>query len=435
MSFESLGVAKWLCEALEVMAIYSPSAIQKVCIPEILKGRDCVGGAKTGSGKTIAFAAPMLTQWSKDPFGVYGLILTPTRELAIQIAEQFAALGANMNIKTAIVVGGVDMVEQSLQLQKRPHFVIATPGRLADHIRSSGDETVKGLTRAKVLVLDEADRLLSDSFADDLAECLAILPPPEKRQTLLFTATITDPVKQLKDQPARAGKPSMFVHEVAVDSIAIPSTLSQWYVLVPSYVREAYLFQILTLEENKEKSVIVFVNRTRTAELLRRLLQIMSVRTTSLHSEMPQRERMNSLGRFKAEAARVLVATDVASRGLDIPTVEMVINFDIPADADDYIHRVGRTARAGRSGDSISFVSERDVSRIANIEERVGTKMAKYEQVTDSLIIKDSLKAVSTAKREAIMEMEKENFGERRRIQNEKRRILADHVKDKRTRS
>jgi ATP-dependent RNA helicase DDX49/DBP8 len=428
MAFENLGVAKWLCESLEVMAIHAPSAIQKACIPEILNGRDCIGGAKTGSGKTIAFAAPMLTKWSKDPFGVYGLILTPTRELAIQIAEQFAALGANMNVKTAIIVGGVDMVEQSLQLQKKPHFVIATPGRLADHIRSSGEETIKGLSRAQFLVLDEADRLLSDTFADDLAECLGVLPPPERRQTLLFTATITEPVKQLKDQPVKPGKQPMFVHEVSVDSVAIPTTLTQWYLLLPSYVREAHLYQVLTLDENKDKSVIVFVNRTKSAELLRRMLQILSVRTTSLHSEMPQSERMNALGRFKAEAARVLVATDVASRGLDIPTVELVINFDIPADADDYIHRVGRTARAGRSGDSISFVTERDVTRIENIEERVGSKMTKYEKVTDSMIIKESLKTVSTAKREAMMEMEKENFGERRRIQNEKRRAVASRV-------
>ncbi|ANB12449.1 ATP-dependent RNA helicase DBP8 [Sugiyamaella lignohabitans] len=422
MSFESLGVSKWLVEALNVMAIHSPSAIQSACIPAILDGRDCIGGAKTGSGKTIAFAAPMLTKWSLDPFGICGLILTPTRELAIQIAEQFAALGANMNVRTAVIVGGVDMVNQTLELQRRPHFVIATPGRLADHIKSSGPEAMNGLKRVQYLVLDEADRLLSSSFAEDLEECINILPPPEKRQTLLFTATITDAVRSLQDAPVKPGKKRPFMHEVVTDdAVAIPASLSQSFLLVPSYVKEAYLFSILTHEDNKNKSAIVFVNRTKTAELLRRVLQSLEVRATSLHSQMPQSERINALGRFRAEAARVLVATDVAGRGLDIPVVEMVINFDIPADADDYVHRVGRTARAGRAGESISLVTERDVSRIENIEKRVGSKMDKYEKVTDTQVIETSLKKISTAKREAGMDMDKENFGERKRIQKEKK--------------
>ena len=168
MSFEELGVSKWLSEALNSMKIHTPTSIQSACIPKILKGHDCIGGAKTGSGKTIAFAAPMLTQWSEDPSGIYGLVLTPTRELALQIAEQFAALGSSMNIKVSVIVGGEDIVKQALELQRRPHFVIATPGRLADHILNSGEDTVCGLRRVKYLILDEADRLLSNSFGGDL---------------------------------------------------------------------------------------------------------------------------------------------------------------------------------------------------------------------------------------------------------------------------
>uniref|UniRef100_A0A060T3I4 ARAD1A15796p n=1 Tax=Blastobotrys adeninivorans TaxID=409370 RepID=A0A060T3I4_BLAAD len=433
MSFSSLGVAKWLEEALAVMAIHTPSAIQKACIPAILDGRDCIGGARTGSGKTIAFAAPMLTEWSKDPYGICGLVLTPTRELALQIAEQFAALGANMDIKTAVIVGGMDMVSQAIELQKKPHFVIATPGRLADHINSSGEETISGLRRVRYLVLDEADRLLSPGFADDLQECMSVVPESSKRQTLLFTATVTDAVRSLKDAPAKPGKKPPFLHEVVTaDDVAIPPTLSQTYLFIPSYVKEAFLYSTLTLEENKDKSVIVFVNRTRTAETLRRMLQNLDVRTTSLHSEMKQSERINALGRFRAEAARVLVATDVASRGLDIPIVEMVINFDIPADADDYVHRVGRTARAGRKGESLSFVTERDVQRIENIEERVGSKMEKYELVNDAKIIKDgALKTASTARRQAIMEMDKEGFGEKK--ESRKRRQETKGTKTKRS--
>ncbi|KAM9933392.1 hypothetical protein OXX80_006984, partial [Metschnikowia pulcherrima] len=214
MSFADLGIAKWLDESLAAMKIHTPTQIQKACIPEILKGRDCIGGARTGSGKTIAFAGPMLTKWSEDPSGIFGLVLTPTRELAMQIAEQFAALGAQMNIKLSVVVGGEDIVKQALELQKRPHFVIATPGRLADHILHSGEETVKGLRHVKYLVLDEADRVLSNTFSKDVARCLAVLPPPTERQTLLFTATVTDAVRSLKNKPQGANKPPVFLHEV-----------------------------------------------------------------------------------------------------------------------------------------------------------------------------------------------------------------------------
>lgn len=421
MSFNDLGVARWLSESLDAMKIYTPTSIQSACIPAILKGHDCIGGAKTGSGKTIAFAAPMLTRWSEDPFGIFGLILTPTRELALQIAEQFAALGANMNIKVAVVVGGEDFVQQTLALQRKPHFVIATPGRLADHILNSGEETISGLRRVKYLVLDEADRLLSNSFGSDLQRCFDVLPPSDKRQTLLFTATITDAVRALKEKPPTPGKPPVFMHEVeTVDKVAIPSTLQISYVFVPSYVKEAYLNSILHLEQFKDSTAVIFVNRTTTAEVLRRMLRKLDFRVASLHSEMPQSERTNSLHRFKAGAARILIATDVASRGLDIPTVELVINFDIPADPDDFIHRVGRTARAGRKGDAVSIIGEKDIDRIQSIEERINKKMELLEDVNDDNVIKESLSATSVAKRESLMEMDKENFGERKKINRKK---------------
>ncbi|CAK9437295.1 uncharacterized protein LODBEIA_P16730 [Lodderomyces beijingensis] len=421
-AFQDLGVAKWLSDSLEAMQIRKPTSIQSACIPEILKGRDCIGGAKTGSGKTIAFASPMLTQWSEDPFGIFGLVLTPTRELALQIAEQFVALGSQMNIKVCVVVGGEDIVKQALELQKRPHFVIATPGRLADHILNSGEETVAGLKRVRYLVLDEADRLLSNSFGSDLERCFSILPASDKRQTLLFTATVTDAVKALREKPRSGDKSPVFMHQVeSVDKVAIPKTLSTLYVFVPSYVKEAYLNSILQLAKYKESTAVVFVNRTMTAEVLRRALRKLDFKVASLHSEMPQTERTNSLHRFKAGAARILIATDVASRGLDIPTVELVVNFDIPADPDDFIHRVGRTARAGRKGDAVSIIGEKDIDRIQSIEERINKKMELLEDVNDDKVIKDSLQLMTTAKREAMMEMDKEGFGERRKTNKRKR--------------
>ncbi|OBA21768.1 DEAD/DEAH box type DNA/RNA helicase, partial [Hanseniaspora valbyensis NRRL Y-1626] len=167
-NFSKLGCAKWLVEALNAMKITTPTEIQRHCIPEILNGKNCIGGAKTGSGKTIAFAAPMLTEWSKDPCGMFGVVLTPTRELAMQIAEQFSALGSSMNIRISICVGGEDIIKQSLELQRRPHFIIATPGRFAHHIIQGNEEFVNNLKRLKYLVLDEADMLLTNTFSSDL---------------------------------------------------------------------------------------------------------------------------------------------------------------------------------------------------------------------------------------------------------------------------
>lgn len=427
MTFSELGVARWLDEALSAMQIHTPTEIQSKCIPEILKGRDCIGGAKTGSGKTIAFGAPMLTKWSEDPMGIFGLVLTPTHELAMQIAEQFAALGAQMNIRLAVVIGGEDMMEQALKLQKRPHFVIATPGRLADHILNSGEETIKGFRSVKYLVLDEADRVLSNTFSKDLARCLSVLPESSERLTVLFTATVTDAILSLRDKPQREGKPPVFLHEVkSVDKVALPSTLLLYYVFVPSYVKEPYLHSMLTLEKYAKANIIVFVNRTHTAELLRRALRKLDFRVASLHSQMTQLERTSSLHRFRAQAARILIATDVASRGLDIHTVELVVNFDIPANPDDFIHRAGRTARAGRLGDSVCIVSERDVERINAIEKRVNKKMELLPDVDDDRVISSSLQKIGAAKREALMDMDRENFGAKREI-NKKKRERPSH--------
>ncbi|KAF8468963.1 P-loop containing nucleoside triphosphate hydrolase protein [Kalaharituber pfeilii] len=410
-SFAALGVSKWLVDSLAAMAIRKPTPIQAACIGPILEGRDCIGGSRTGSGKTVAFAAPILQKWAEDPFGIFALILTPTRELALQMAEQFNALGSPQNIKLCLLIGGVDMREQAISLASRPHIVIATPGRLADHIRSSGEDTICGLRRARFVVLDEADRLLTDSFAEDLEECISVVPSAEQgRQTLLFTATVTDEVRMLKEKPVAKGRKPVFICEVDTDQISIPPTLLQSYLLIPTPTREAYLHTLLSTPRNEKKSAIIFTNRTYSATLLTQTLKLLGHRVTALHSDLPQRERIDSLGRFRAQAARILIATDVASRGLDIPVVELVINFDVPRDPDDYIHRVGRTARAGKKGESVTFVTEHDVLLVHAIEERAGKKMEKYED-DDSVslegrVVREALQLVSEKKREAIMNID-----------------------------
>ncbi|GMG21917.1 unnamed protein product [Ambrosiozyma monospora] len=418
--FKALGLPKWLCEALSAMRITTPTAIQKATIPEILKGRDCIGGAKTGSGKTISFGAPMLSHWAEDPSGIFGIVLTPTRELAMQIAEQFTALGANVNLKVSLVIGGESMIEQANQLKENPDFVVATPGRLA-HIINEHPDDVRGFKRVKYLVLDEADRLLTDSFTEDLSDCFGALPNPSKRQTLLFTATVTDSVRALAEKPVSEGKQPVFLHELdKVDDVVIPEKLYLGFILSPFYIKEAILHHVLSSEKFKDSIVIVFTNRSETAEILRRTLRNLGIRVTSLHSEMPQSERTNSLHRFRAGAARVLVATDLASRGLDIPSVELVVNFDIPRDPDDFIHRVGRTARAGRNGDALSLITPNDLDRVLAIEERIQRKMEEYGNYSDNDVIKNSLKPTSQAKVEAKMELEKEGFGERKKQQRKR---------------
>ncbi|KAL8673326.1 MAG: hypothetical protein Q9168_002250 [Polycauliona sp. 1 TL-2023] len=413
LSFATLGAAPWLITSLANMAITRPTGIQKGCIPKILEGRDVIGGSKTGSGKTVAFTVPILQTWAENPVGIYAVILTPTRELALQILEQVKAISSTQDLKPILVVGGTEMRPQAIALGQRPHIVIATPGRLADHIRTSGSDTIQGLRRTRIVVLDEADRLLAPgagSMLPDVETCLSALPPSNERQTCLFTATVTPEVMALKNLPRARDRPPIFVCEVDSSDLAVPASLHQTYLQVPLTYREAYLHMLLLTNRNvAKKAVIVFCNRTATANLLERLLRSLDHRVTSLHSLLPQGERTSNLARFRAAAARIMIATDVASRGLDIPEVDLVVNYDVPRNPDDYVHRVGRTARAGRKGEAITLVGQRDVQLFLAIEARVGAKMEAYEEEgvnIESRVIRDGLKEVGVRKREAILGIE-----------------------------
>ena len=448
-TFTSLDVSPWLVHSLAAMAIQNPTEIQKACIPEILRGRDCIGGSRTGTGKTVAFAVPILQKWAEDPFGIYALVLTPTRELALQIYEQFQALGNPQNLKAVLITGGSDMRPQAVALAKRPHIVVATPGRLADHILSSGKETMVGLSRAKVVVFDEADRLLAPgpgSMLPDLNTCLSALPPSSSRLTLLFTATVTPEVRALKEAPRPKDRLPIFISEISdhIDSasqgtstsnILIPSTLSQTYLQVPMTHKDAFLHVLLSvpsLTKSPPASIIIFTNRTSTADLLHRTLLQLSHPVTSLHSSLPQSQRNRNLSSFRAQTSRILIATDVASRGLDIPDVQCVINYDVPRNPTDYVHRVGRTARAGRKGTSITFVGQRDVSLVLAIEEYVGAKMAEWEEegvnVETRVVRGRTLKDVAEARMEALRDVEggKDVSGWRRKIKKDRKRAFEE---------
>ncbi|OLY83342.1 ATP-dependent RNA helicase dbp8 [Smittium mucronatum] len=412
-TFKDLGVGDWLIDALKAVEISKPTEIQRACISEILKGRDVIGGAKTGSGKTAAFALPILHNLSLDPFGVFALILTPTRELAIQIADQFTVFGKSINLKTTIIVGGLDMMDQALSLSKRPHIVVATPGRLADHVKSCSDAV--NFSRIKYLVLDEADQLLTPTFAPDLEVIMDAIPP--SKSTLLFTATMSPSVTQYYNMKKSTGNPP-FVH-IMQDEVKTVAELDQYYILVPSYVKDSYLVQLLLKEDYTGKSIIIFANRCKTAEIINVMLKKLGFKSTSLHSKMGQQDRLNSLGRFRAMATKILVTTGVGSRGLDIPFVDLVINLDCPRDPNEYIHRVGRTARAGRSGEAISIVTENDVNLVLGIEEKIGKKLNELK--IDEKDVLDKLSKVMAARRVAAMHLIDNSFGEKDYIRNKKK--------------
>ncbi|KAI0036783.1 DEAD-domain-containing protein [Vararia minispora EC-137] len=466
------------------MSIRTPTEIQAACIPHLLAGKallicvfsmDCIGNAKTGSGKTIAFALPILQKLSADPYGLFALILTPTRELAFQISEQFAVLGAPLNVRTAVVVGGMDMIAQAIELNNRPHIIIATPGRLVDHMRSSSAEW--DLSRVRFLVLDEADRLLTQSFADDLAHLFVALP--SDRQTALFTATWTSSIDAVADAPPRPGRQKPYIHKVTERTETVEA-LKQLYILVPSHVREVYLFYLLThvpaeiahmrraVPETKKKGTVskrkekpkpkpkrahdveqeleqppptvIFCARARTAAFITSFLQTLGVRATALHSRLTQRDRLMSLQLFRSNVVPVLVSTDVGARGLDIEGVALVVNWDLPGEPEEYTHRVGRTARAGRSGMAVSFVCERDEDKVHRIEDRIHVRLEELSLPEESVL--EHLSRVGTAKRQAAMasacidgfgakaeyfwtqDIHDSSFGKREAIHREKRRIV-----------
>lgn len=365
-TFASLGVCEQLTEACDALGWKKPSAIQVQSLPLALEGRDLIGLAQTGSGKTAAFAIPILQALLEKPQPLFACVLSPTRELAIQIAEQFEALGSGIGVKCVVVVGGVDMMAQAIALAKRPHVLVGTPGRLLDHLSNTKGFNLRTL---KYLVLDEADRLLNMDFEQEINEILKVIP--RERNTYLFSATMTNKVAKL--QRACLKNPA----KVEVSSkYSTVDTLKQQYLFVPAKHKDCYL--VFLLNEMSGSTTMVF---TRTCESTRRLaliLRNLGLDAIPISGQMSQPKRIGALNKFKAGERNILICTDVASRGLDIPSVDMVINYDIPTNSKDYIHRVGRTARAGRSGLAVSLVTQYDVELYQRIELLIGKKLPGY---------------------------------------------------------
>ena len=390
-AFCKLGVCKELAEAAVSLGWKEPSAIQEQAVPLVLQNRDVIGLAQTGSGKTGAFALPIIQALLDKPQAMFSLVLSPTRELAIQIAQQFEALGSGIGIKCAVLVGGIDMMAQAISLARRPHVIVGTPGRVVDHLTNTKGFHLKAL---KHLVLDEADRLLNMDFEQEIDQILKVVP--KERRTQLFSATMTNKVAKLQ----RACLQDPVKVEVA-SKYSTVDTLRQQYLFVPAKYKDCYLTFLLT--ELAGSTGIIF---TRTCDATRRLslmLRNLGFGAVPIHGQMSQPKRLAAMNKFKAGDRQLLIATDVASRGLDIPSVDMVINYDVPINSKDYVHRVGRTARAGRSGRAVTIVTQYDVEMIQKIESLIGLKLELYPSEQESVLL--FVERVSEAQRIATMQM------------------------------
>nr|XP_050850130.1 probable ATP-dependent RNA helicase DDX49 [Vespula vulgaris] len=415
-SFTDLNLNSWIISQCNSMGLKKPTPIQQQCIPRILAGDNCIGCAKTGSGKTLAFALPILQKLCEDPYGIFALILTPTRELAFQIADQFAAIGKSINLKKCVIVGGMDMMVQGLELAKKPHVVVATPGRLADHIESCNTFS---LEKIKFLVLDEADRLLGGSFDEQLKIILPTLS--KQKQVLLFSATITDALDKAKH--LAPGK--VFMWEAKDESgIATVKELDQRYVLCPKDAIDSFLVEVVRTFRitNETGSIMIFTDTCKNCQLLSMTLNEVGFINVALHAMIKQKERLAALNKFKSNHIKILIATDVAARGLDITGVELVINHTIPNVPKEYIHRVGRTARAGKGGMAISLITPYDIKLLHAIEDIIGTKLIEYK-IDDEEVV-TILTQVSVAKREAEIKLDEADFYEKKIINKRKKLLL-----------
>ncbi|CCH60152.1 hypothetical protein TBLA_0C03500 [Henningerozyma blattae CBS 6284] len=417
-SFSELKLVPELVEACKNLNYEKPTPIQSRAIPPALEGKDIIGLAQTGSGKTAAFAIPILNKLWEDQQPYYACIMAPTRELAQQIKEQFDSLGALMGVRSVCIVGGMNMMDQARDLMRKPHIIIATPGRLMDHLENTRGFSLRKL---KFLVMDEADRLLDLEFGPVLDRILKILPT-QGRTTYLFSATMTSKIDKL--QRASLTNP---VKCAVSNKYQTVDTLIQTLMVVPGGLKNTYL--IYLINEFVGKSIIIFTRTKANAERLSLLSNTLEFDAIALHGDLNQNQRTGALDLFKAGKKSILIATDVAARGLDIPSVDIVINYDIPVDSKSYIHRVGRTARAGRSGKSISLVSQYDLELILRIEDVLGKKLPKENVDRDIILsLRDSVEKTNG---EVIMELNRRNKEKQLRGKGRRGRMIAKDNMDK----
>lgn len=433
-TFQGLGIKDRLqIRLLNSLEIQKPTKVQKYCIPQILKKLNVVACSETGSGKTAAFLLPILQELSIEAYGIFALIVAPTRELAIQLNEQVMILGSSLSVSSCLLIGGESSQKQTSKLLERPNFVVATPGRLYHHLTSPSTPFVKYL---RFLVLDEADKLFTPDFLPLIEKCIHRIDNlqesnREKRQNLLFSATYPSDMSQIYEFFKRHNSLKLFEYQIESSTLTkTPTSLTHHYVLSPKHIKLAYFLGLLryflesellettslrisslsklskvkqredydrTLAERPEQ-IIVFTSTTDMCALLYNILLRLNFnrdQVKCLHSKLDQSERKRNLRHFKRSLTKILVATDVASRGLDIPKVDLVINYDVPKYPEVYIHRAGRTGRATRKGEVVTIITERDTKRnkIKPIEKRLGSELEIFKKISE----KDALLLLTKA--------------------------------------
>ncbi|MDD5644796.1 MAG: DEAD/DEAH box helicase [bacterium] len=352
ISFDGLGIAPKTLETLDRLKFAHPTPIQYKAIPVAINGSDIIGVAQTGTGKTLAFAIPVVQRLSPNKGKC--LVLVPTRELALQVNETFRKIAPAFGIKTAVIMGGVPIRSQLNELKKNPRVIIATPGRLVDHIKQ---KTVH-LNDTEILILDEADRMLDMGFRPDIERILKFIP--KNRQTMLFSATIPEEIVSIG-----AAHMKLPIHIEVAPSGTTAERIIQELFIVKKETKKELLGKLLNRYRG---SVLLFARTRRGAAKLRRLITAMGHNAAEIHSDRTLAQRKEALEGFKRGKYRILVASDIAARGIDVVGIETVINYDLPDNAENYVHRIGRTARAGHEGRAISLATPEQGGEIRNIE-------------------------------------------------------------------
>ena len=353
MNFGGLGIAPKLLEVISKLGFTTPTSIQYKAIPVAVEGKDIIGIAQTGTGKTLAFGVPLVQQILKNKKGK-GLIILPTRELALQVEEMIQKIGRVFGIKTAVLIGGASMYNQVCLIRHNPHIVIGTPGRINDHIQ----QRTLNLNDVSILVLDEADRMFDMGFAPQIKKILQVVP--KDRQTMLFSATMPDDIVKIASNhmkfPVRV--------EIARSGTTAENVEHELFVVK----KDQKLALLKKLLADYKGSVLIFLRIKHNARKICNELRNIGISAAEIHSNRSLGQRKEALEGFKLGRYRVLVATDIAQRGIDVKGIELVVNFDLPEDAEDYVHRIGRTGRAGMAGKAISFCLPDQGSKVREIE-------------------------------------------------------------------
>ncbi|MTV82944.1 DEAD/DEAH box helicase [Secundilactobacillus folii] len=399
MKFSELGLTKSLLKAVERNGYEEATPIQAQTIPMVLEGKDVIGQAQTGTGKTAAFALPILQNIDRDDPNIQALVISPTRELAIQNQEQIYQLGREERAKVQVVYGGADIRRQINSLKNHPQVLVGTPGRLLDHMNR---HTVK-LDHIKMLVLDEADEMLNMGFLEDIESI--IKATPSERQTMLFSATMPDEIKRVGVQFMKDPQyVKIKAKELTTDLI------DQYYIRAKDYEK----FDVMTrmFDVQAPDLSIVFTRTKRRVDEIARGLEARGYNAAGIHGDLTQKRRMQILNQFKHGQLDILVATDVAARGIDVEDVTHVFNYDIPQDPDSYVHRVGRTGRAGHHGVSLTFVTPNEMDYLREIEKLTKVRMLPLKPPSEAEAFNGQLSNAETTVKELVDKTDTEKYAD-----------------------